>query len=179
VDPSDAGPCLCVRRAGQRRRCVISGRSRQRRCHVHARDASGNTETTFGVNYGIAKQLEVGITGFHVNGIGTKALFNAKYTVLPESAKVPGIALGGLDMAAQIGLAVQEQRSGRDLERFGQWHRAAHLGHAEPARQQGGLTADGRPALRPRSAGDAALGLHEQARPLAPQMLHDEYRSLQ
>jgi hypothetical protein len=71
--------------------------------HVHALDASGNTETTFGVNYGLAKQLEVGITGFHVRGIGTKALFNAKYTVLPEKAKVPGIALGGLDMAAQIG----------------------------------------------------------------------------
>jgi hypothetical protein len=71
--------------------------------HVHAVDASGNVETTFGVNYGLAKQLEFGVTGFHVKGIGTKALFNAKYTVLPESAKVPGIAVGGLDMAAQIG----------------------------------------------------------------------------
>ena len=71
--------------------------------HAHALDASGNTETTFGASYGLAKQLEFGITGFHVKGIGTKALINAKYTVLPETAKVPGLAVGGLDMTAQIG----------------------------------------------------------------------------
>jgi hypothetical protein len=71
--------------------------------HVHAVDVSGTTETTFGASYGLAKQLEAGITGIHIKGLGTKALINAKYTVLPETAKVPGIAIGGLDMAAQIG----------------------------------------------------------------------------
>ena len=70
--------------------------------HVHAVDTGGATLTTFGANFGIAKQLELGVTGFHVKGIGTKALFNAKYAVLMESAKVPGIAVGGVDLASQI-----------------------------------------------------------------------------
>jgi hypothetical protein len=70
--------------------------------HVHAVDTSGTTLTTFGANYGLAKQLEIGITGFHLNGIGTKALVNAKYAVLMESGKMPGIAIGGVDIASQI-----------------------------------------------------------------------------
>jgi hypothetical protein len=70
--------------------------------HAHAVDAAGVTETTFGASYGLAKQLEAGITGIHIRGLGTKALINAKYTVLPETAKVPGIAIGGLDMASQV-----------------------------------------------------------------------------
>jgi hypothetical protein len=70
--------------------------------HVHAVDVSGSTLTTFGANYGLAKQLEIGITGFHLNGIGTKALVNAKYAVLMESGKMPGIAIGGVDIASQI-----------------------------------------------------------------------------
>src|SRR5205823_12066117 len=49
--------------------------------HVHAVDTGGATLTTFGANFGIAKQLELGVTGFHVKVIGTKALFNAKYAV--------------------------------------------------------------------------------------------------
>jgi hypothetical protein len=69
--------------------------------HVHAISSPG-TPTTFGASYGIAKQLELGITGYHLKGFGTKALINAKFTVLPETAKVPGIAVGGLDIANQL-----------------------------------------------------------------------------
>ena len=71
--------------------------------HVHAVDVSGTTLTTFGANYGVAKQLEVGVSGFHFKGIGTKALFNAKYALLAESGKAPGIAIGGVDIASQVG----------------------------------------------------------------------------
>jgi len=69
--------------------------------HAHAVD-TGPTLTTFGLNYGVAKQFEVGVTGFHVSGIGTKALFNVKYAFLMETAKVTGLAVGGFDLASQI-----------------------------------------------------------------------------
>jgi hypothetical protein len=71
--------------------------------HVHAVDTGSATLSTFGANYGVIKQLEVGVSGFHVKGIGTKALLNAKYAVLMESGKMPGIAVGGLDIASQVG----------------------------------------------------------------------------
>jgi hypothetical protein len=69
--------------------------------HVHALDTSGSP-VAFGANFGLAKQFELGVSGYHVSGFGTKALFNAKYTVLPETAKVPGLAVGGFDIAAQL-----------------------------------------------------------------------------
>jgi len=72
--------------------------------HVHAADTPGAATTTFGASYGVVKQLEFGITGYHVSGFGTKALINAKYALLQETAKVPGLAVGGLDIANQLDL---------------------------------------------------------------------------
>lgn len=68
--------------------------------HVHA---ERNT-TAFGLNYGLAKQLEVGVSGVHFRHGDTKALFNAKYTLFAETAKVPGLAVGGFDIADQLKL---------------------------------------------------------------------------
>lgn len=69
--------------------------------HVHVVDTN-QTLTTFGVNYGVAKQFEIGVSGWDVSGFGTKALFNVKYAFLMETAKVPGLAVGGVDLASQI-----------------------------------------------------------------------------
>jgi hypothetical protein len=67
--------------------------------HVHAIDDL----TTFGANFGLTKALEVGVSGATSHG-NTDALLNAKYTLLMESGKAPGIAIGGVDIADQLDL---------------------------------------------------------------------------
>jgi len=68
--------------------------------HVHAID----NLTTFGGNFGLTKALEVGVTGADFEGGDTEALLNAKYTLLMETGKAPGIAIGGVDIADQLDL---------------------------------------------------------------------------
>jgi hypothetical protein len=59
---------------------------------------------TYGGNFGIAKALEIGVTGADPEGGDTEALFNAKYTALMETATGPGIAIGAIDIADALDL---------------------------------------------------------------------------
>jgi hypothetical protein len=59
---------------------------------------------SYGANFGLAKQLELGVTGLDPDGGDTQALINAKYTLLMESGKAPGIAIGGVDLADELDL---------------------------------------------------------------------------
>jgi hypothetical protein len=68
--------------------------------HVHGM----NHLATYGANYGLAKGLEVGVSGFSPQHGDTKAVINAKYNFLLETAKVPGISVGGVDIADQLDL---------------------------------------------------------------------------
>jgi hypothetical protein len=68
--------------------------------HVHGIDGL----VTFGGSYGVTKALELGVTGADFRGGNTDALINAKYALLMETAKLPGVAIGGVDIADQIGL---------------------------------------------------------------------------
>jgi hypothetical protein len=68
--------------------------------HLHLTD----DVITYGASFGLAKQLELGVTGFDPDGGDTKALINAKYTLLMETGKAPGIAIGGLDLADELDL---------------------------------------------------------------------------
>jgi hypothetical protein len=67
--------------------------------HVHATDPL----TTFGGSYGITKALEVGVSGVTPKHGDTKALFHAKYALLQESGKAPGLAVGGADLSSEFG----------------------------------------------------------------------------
>jgi hypothetical protein len=69
--------------------------------HVHALERS-DSPVSFGVSAGIAKQFELGVTGYNTSLFGTKALFNMKYNFLQETAVIPGIAVGGFDIGAQL-----------------------------------------------------------------------------
>jgi hypothetical protein len=73
--------------------------------NTHARivDTGGDAMMIFGGNYGITRQLEVGLSGVDFKPLGMKALLNAKYALLMESRVTPGVALGGLDIASQMG----------------------------------------------------------------------------
>src|SRR6187455_1100088 len=59
---------------------------------------------TYGANYGLAKQLELGVTGFDPEHSDTKALINAKYALLMETGKAPGIAIGVVDLIDELDL---------------------------------------------------------------------------
>jgi hypothetical protein len=68
--------------------------------HLHLTDEL----ITYGANFGLAKQLEVGVTGADPDGGDTSALINAKYTLLMETGKAPGIAIGGFDLIDELDL---------------------------------------------------------------------------
>jgi Exopolysaccharide biosynthesis protein YbjH len=68
--------------------------------HLHA----FRNLVTYGGNFGLTKALEIGVTGASPRHGTTEALLNAKYTLLAESGKAPGIAIGGVDIANQLKL---------------------------------------------------------------------------
>jgi len=70
--------------------------------HFHAI----NDLATYGASYGITKALELGVSGASPSGDNAKALINGKYALLMETEKVPGIAIGGLDLADQLDLDI-------------------------------------------------------------------------
>jgi hypothetical protein len=71
--------------------------------HAGAVDTGGDTMMTFGGNFGATPKLELGLSGVDFKPFGTKALLNAKYAFLTETKVTPGVALGGLDIASQMG----------------------------------------------------------------------------
>ncbi len=66
--------------------------------HGHGRD----NLFTFGANFGLAKGLELGVSGAHFKHGDTKAVINGKYAFLQESGTTPGLAIGVVDAADQL-----------------------------------------------------------------------------
>jgi hypothetical protein len=73
-------------------------RLREWNAHVHGTDDL----TTYGANLGLFENLEVGVTGVDPDVGSSEALINAKYRLVPESATVPAIALGAVDLADEL-----------------------------------------------------------------------------
>src|SRR5262245_32207021 len=64
-----------------------------------------NQLLTYGASIAPVKGGEIGVTGYTPQHGNTKALINAKYNFLMETAKAPGIAVGGLDIFNQLDLS--------------------------------------------------------------------------
>jgi hypothetical protein len=74
-------------------------RHREWNVHVHGTDDF----VTYGANFGIVENLEIGVTAFDRNhGGGTDALINLKYRLLPETKSVPAIAVGAVDVTDEF-----------------------------------------------------------------------------
>jgi Exopolysaccharide biosynthesis protein YbjH len=69
--------------------------------HVHGT----NDFTTYGVNFGLTKGLEAGLTVFDPDGGSTRLFGNAKYQFVHETGKSPAIAVGVVDIADTIDIS--------------------------------------------------------------------------
>jgi len=66
--------------------------------HVHGT----NDFTTYGVNFGLTKGLEAGLTIFDPDPGSTRLFGNAKYQFVHETGKSPAIAIGVVDIGDAI-----------------------------------------------------------------------------
>jgi hypothetical protein len=57
---------------------------------------------SFGANFGLFENFELGATGFDPDFGDTEVLINLKYRLLPESERAPGIAIGVVDIADEF-----------------------------------------------------------------------------
>jgi hypothetical protein len=91
--------------------------------------------TAFGGNFGIAKGLEIGVTGVDPEGGDVEAIFNAKYTALMETATGPGIAIGAIDISDELNLdpgiyvVVSKSLSSLLGSQAGKYNVRGHLGY--------------------------------------------------
>jgi len=73
-------------------------RVREWNAHVHGTDEV----VTYGANFGLFENLEVGVTGIDPDSGSSDALINLKYRIVPESASVPAISIGAVDIADEL-----------------------------------------------------------------------------
>lgn len=91
--------------------------------------------TAYGANFGLAQQLEIGVSGVDPEFGGTEAIFNAKYAALMETATGPGVAIGVVDIADALdidpGIYVVASKSLSSLlgNRAGRYNLRGHLGY--------------------------------------------------
>lgn len=72
---------------------------REWNAHVHGSDDF----TSYGANFGLFENLEVGVTGFDIkHGGDTDALINAKYRLVQETKSVPAVAVGAVDISDEF-----------------------------------------------------------------------------
>jgi hypothetical protein len=99
--------------------------------HVHGM----NHLVTFGGSFGVTKALELGVTAADFSPGDTNALINGKYALLMETAKLPGLAIGGFDIADQLdlkaGFYVVASKSLNSLlgNQASKYNLSAHLGY--------------------------------------------------
>src|SRR4029079_1156444 len=72
--------------------------TREWNAHVHGQEDF----VTYGANFGILDKLEIGVTAFDRKHGNTEALLNAKYQFIPETNKVPAVAVGVVDITDEF-----------------------------------------------------------------------------
>jgi hypothetical protein len=70
--------------------------------NVHAHFINRDDLSTWGGNYAPFQNLEVGLTGVHFQGGGTRGIINGKYRLVPEKLNMPALAIGVVDASERL-----------------------------------------------------------------------------